>query len=131
MNVLLMRYHDEGNINTRLPESLNKAQGVLPPLGIAYIAAVLEQAGHRVKILDTIALNLTTQEVRDSLRKECPQVVGVTAMTSSIRGALQALKMAKEAAAITVLGGVHLSIYPLSTLYNIFITSCHYYIFHA
>ena len=32
MNVMLIRYHDLDNTNTRLVESLNKRQGVLPPL---------------------------------------------------------------------------------------------------
>ena len=30
---------------------------VTPPLGLAYIGAVLEEAGYKVRILDTIAMN--------------------------------------------------------------------------
>lgn len=116
MKILLIRYHDSGNINTRLPASLNKAQGVLPALGIAYIASVLEEAGYKVSILDALALNLTTQEVKEEILKQRPDIVGVTAMTSNIRGAFEALKLAKQAGAITVIGGVHLSIYAQETL---------------
>jgi hypothetical protein len=43
MKILLIRYHDKGNVNTRLPESLNEIQGIYPPLGIAFIAANLEK----------------------------------------------------------------------------------------
>ena len=32
MKVQLIRYHDLDNMNTRLAQSLNKKQGVLPPL---------------------------------------------------------------------------------------------------
>ena len=67
MNIVLIRYHDKGNINTRLPESLNKNQGVLPPLGLAYIASSLEKAGHKVKIIDAIAENLTKNEVKKKI----------------------------------------------------------------
>lgn len=116
MKVLLIRYHDRGNINTRLPESLNKVQGVLPPLGIAYIASALEKEGYEVKILDVIALNLITQEVCLEINDEAPDIVGITAMTSSIRGALEAAKLAKNFGAITVMGGPHLAIYPEETL---------------
>lgn len=116
MKILLIRYHDKGNINTRLPESLNKIQGVLPPLGIAYIASVLEKAGYEVKILDAVALNLTTQEVCLKINEEAPDIVGITAMTSSIRGALEAAKLAKDSGATTVIGGPHLAIYPEETL---------------
>lgn len=116
MKVLLIRYHDRGDINTRLPESLNKVQGVLPPLGIAYIASVLEKAGYEVKILDVTALNLTTQEVCLKIKDEAPEIVGITAMTSSIRGTLEAAKLAKDFGAITVIGGPHMAIYPEETL---------------
>jgi radical SAM superfamily enzyme YgiQ (UPF0313 family) len=63
VKVLLVRPRDSGNINTRLPESLNKRQGVLPPLGISYVAGALEKAGHNVRILDVIASNLSIAEV--------------------------------------------------------------------
>lgn len=119
MKILLIRHHDRGNVNDRLPESLDEEQGVLPPLGISYIAAVLETAGYRVNILDAIALKLTSQEVKDKIIIEAPDMVGVTAMSSSILGALEALKMAKETGAITVIGGPHLDAYPRETLsYN-------------
>ncbi len=116
MKILLIRPHDIGNINTRLPESLNKRQGVLPPLGISYIASTLEKTGHAVEILDVIALNLTTNEVRRHIYEFKPEIVGITTMTSTLFGALESAKIAKEAGAITVLGGPQLSIYPRETL---------------
>lgn len=116
MKILLIRYHDKDNINTRLPESLNKIQGVLPPLGISYIAAVLEKNGYEVSILDAIALNLTKDETRDYIKRERPDIVGVTAMTSNIRGALEAASVAKECGATVVIGGPQLAVYPEETL---------------
>ena len=116
MKILLVRYHDYGDINTRLPESLNRVRGVLPPLGIAYIAAVLLEEGYEVKVLDAMALNLTALEVQDTIVREAADVVGVTAMTSSVRGALEVLRLAKEAGAITVMGGVQLAVYPRESL---------------
>ena len=116
MKILLIRNHDHGDINTRLPESLNKVRGILPPLGLAYIAAVLEKAGYQVGILDVPALNLTTQELRQRILEESPTIVGVTTMTSSIKGALEVLKIAKEHVPITVIGGPQLATYPQETL---------------
>lgn len=116
MNITLIRYHDEGNINTRLPESLNKNQGVLPPLGLAYIAGSLEKAGHIVKIIDAIAENLTRNEVKERIMEFKPRVVGVTCMTPTIRGALEACRIGKECGAIVIIGGVHLEAYPRETL---------------
>jgi radical SAM superfamily enzyme YgiQ (UPF0313 family) len=116
VKILLVRYHDYGDINTRLPESLNRVRGVLPPLGIAYIAAVLLKEGYEVKVLDAMALNLTALEVQDAIAREAADVVGVTAMTSSVRGALEVLRLAKEAGSITVMGGVQLAVYPRESL---------------
>lgn len=116
MRILLIRPLDEGNINTRLPESLNRRQGALPPLGISYIASALEKTGHTVKILDAIALNLVSGEIRRNIEAFSPRIVGITAMTSTVFGALDAAAMAKEFGSITVLGGPQLSIYPDETL---------------
>lgn len=116
MKVLLIRYHDKGNINTRLPEALNKVQGVLPPLGIAYVAASLQKAGHDVKIIDAIALNLTAYELSQIISREAPGIVGVTAMISNVKGALEACQLAKNCNVITVLGGPLLSVFPQEAL---------------
>lgn len=116
MKILLIRCHDRGDINTRLPESLNRARGALPPLGIAYIASVLEKGGHEVKIIDAMALNLSTHELYDAIANESADIVGVTTMTSSFRGSLGALRSAKEAGSITVAGGAHLAVYPKESL---------------
>ncbi len=116
MRVQLIRYHDIGNINTRLAQSLNRRQGVLPPLGLGYIASSLEKAGHEVDIIDAVALELSRDQVRDRIRQFGAKVVGVTAMTPTFRGAQEAAKLAKDAGAVTVIGGVHMSIFPRETL---------------
>jgi anaerobic magnesium-protoporphyrin IX monomethyl ester cyclase len=88
----------------------------LPPLGIAYIASVLEKAGHRVGIIDAVALNLINEELRQEIVDFSPDIVGITTMTSTLFGSLEAARIAKETSALTVLGGPHLSIYPKETL---------------
>ena len=121
MKVLLVRHHDTAYVNTRFPVSLNIAQGVYPPLGIAYIAANLEREGYEVEILDSLAENLTTQETKERIRGIEPDVVGVTAMTPTVLGALEVLKLTKEIDKdiITVIGGPQLSVYPEETVsYN-------------
>lgn len=116
MRILLIRPSDKGNINTRLPSSLNKRQGSLPPLGISYVASVLENAGHAVNILDVAALNLSAADIREHIQAFQPDCVGITAMTSTLFGALESARIAKELGAITVLGGPQLSVYPKETL---------------
>jgi len=123
MKILLVRHHNIGNINTRLPESVNRVQGIYPPLGIAYIASVLENLGHEVDILDSQALNLTLDETKKMIEKFNPDIVGVTSMTSTTRGAFEVAKISKEVSGdiITVLGGPNLSVYPKETLSHDFV----------
>ncbi len=116
MRIALIRNRDQGDINTRLPESLNMVRGELPPLGLAYIASVLEQAGHQVKIFDISALNLTRQEFKQKISEFQPALAGITVMTPGLFGALESARIAKECGAITVLGGPQLSIYPQETV---------------
>ncbi len=116
MRVTLIRYHDLGNINTRLPASLNKRQGALPPLGLGYIASSLRAGGHDVQMIDAIAENLTRQEVKQRVLDFETQVVGVTAMTPTFRGAQEAAQIGKEAGCITVMGGVHMALFARETL---------------
>jgi radical SAM superfamily enzyme YgiQ (UPF0313 family) len=116
MRIALVRYHDKGNINTRLPSSLNRVRGVLPPLGLAYLASYLRKKGHDVKIIDAMAENLTISEFRQKIHKFSPGLVGITTMTSTFFGSLEAAKIAKETGAKVVMGGAHLSAYPEETL---------------
>jgi len=51
------------------------------PLGIGYVAAVLEKAGYDVNVIDCQALKLTYAEVEDELRKRQSDSVGVTSTT--------------------------------------------------
>jgi radical SAM superfamily enzyme YgiQ (UPF0313 family) len=82
---------------------------VAPPLGIAYIAAMLERSGVNVKILDAPALELGHDAVKKEIQSYCPDVVAVTSVTPTIGSALKTAQISKEACpeAITVLGGYH------------------------
>ena len=116
MRIQLIRYHDLDNMNTRLAQSLNRKQGVLPPLGLAYVASALEGVGHSVDIIDAIALCLSKEEVAERIKSFGPKIVGITSMTPTFRGALEAAQLAKDYGATVVMGGVHMSILAKETL---------------
>lgn len=116
MKITLIRYHDVGDINTRLPQSLNRIRGVVPPLGLAYIAASLEKEGHKVGILDAQASGYLKEDIKERLLEFKPDMVGITTMTSNFRGALEAARIVKSCGIMTVLGGANLEIFPEETL---------------
>ncbi len=82
---------------------------LFPPLGLAYMAAVLEQNGVEVKIIDSPVLDFDHQKIKAELESYQPTIVGVGSMTPTIESALKCAQIAKEAApnAQVLMGGPH------------------------
>lgn len=117
MKVLLINPPYDGNINTWTPESTNKAIGAQPPMGIAYIASMLEKEKIDAAILDANALGLGAQGIRDAIKRERPDIIGITAMTLIAINAVAVSRIAKEASnAVTVIGGPHVTLFQKETL---------------
>ena len=55
----------------------------MPCIGLAYIAAALEQHGCEVKVLDMFADRLSGEQIVDMSREFDPQLVGMTVLTPS------------------------------------------------
>ncbi len=90
-----------------------------PPLGLGYIAAVLEQAKHSVKILDIDAEKIGENELIAFLRDFKPKIVGFTATTPTFyNAAFFAEIVKKNFETKTVLGGIHATILPMECLSN-------------
>ncbi|HPX77209.1 MAG TPA: radical SAM protein [Methanobacterium sp.] len=82
---------------------------VAPPLGIAYIAAVLETGGIDVKIIDAPAVDMDYETIQRELINFAPDVVAITSVTPTLESALKVASMAKMTcpSAFIVLGGYH------------------------
>jgi len=88
-----------------------------PPMGLAYIGAVLGAAGHEVEIIDMDADGMTRESFLELLKARVFKIVGVTTLTPSFSKAVEITKLVKEASgALTVLGGIHPTIMPDSSL---------------
>jgi len=82
-----------------------------PPLGLAYMAAVLEQNDFEVKIYDCPVCELNHEKLKAELDSFQPTIVGISSMTPTIDSALKSARVAKEVDPdIKVLmGGPHVS----------------------
>ena len=80
------------------------AWGVNPPIGLAYIAAVLEQNKIKVEILDANASNLSVEEVVDRVKKAAPTIVGVSILTPAHQYCVDIVRRLPDNI-ITVAGG--------------------------
>jgi len=89
-----------------------------PNMGLAYIAAVLEQEKHNVDIIDAQAMGLGDAALRKDMLGRNPDIIGTTSTTTTLYDGLNAIKMGRELYpdAFTIMGGVHASCLPLETL---------------
>jgi len=81
------------------------------PIGLAYLASVLEEGECEVTVIDCPALDMTQQDLKQKLESIQPDLIGITSMTPTIQSALQSAQISKKACpeAMTVLGGPHVT----------------------
>ncbi len=69
---------------------------VYPPLGLAYIAAVLRENGVDVRIIDARSTSLSYERIAETVKDLDPDFVGIHVITSKINNALYLSKRIKE-----------------------------------
>ncbi|MBI4831650.1 MAG: cobalamin B12-binding domain-containing protein [Candidatus Lindowbacteria bacterium] len=100
--------------------SFVKQLRVLPPLGLAYLAAVLKNASHQVELIDANALRIRPDEVVLKTRSLSPEVVGITCVTPLFPVVTQICRSLKSAipSVRIVVGGPQVTIMPELTMEN-------------
>lgn len=89
------------------------------PLGLAYLAAVLEKDGHSVEIFDQM---VEEQSLEEKIKISQFDLVGISANTPLIKGAWEVAKIVKKfSEAKVVLGGPHPTSLPKESLNKNFI----------
>ncbi len=109
MNVLLIKpphreiYRDFKSVATEYP-----------PLGLAYIAAVLEKNGFAVKITDMPVEGITEEQLASILKEFKPSIVGITATTPTIGYSARLAAFCKKELpdVLVVVGGPHATAVP-------------------
>ena len=76
----------------------HKIGGLMPPLGVAYIAAMLEKHGYAPAILDANALQLEPTEAAEAALRLKPDLIGVTCTTASYYAGREFARKLKELA---------------------------------
>jgi anaerobic magnesium-protoporphyrin IX monomethyl ester cyclase len=95
------------------PESKTWSSRKHIPLGLGYLAAVLEAEGHDVQLWDA---TVETEGLGELLNRERFDLVGVTSVTPLIHEAWEAARQARERGTITILGGPHPTLMPEESL---------------
>jgi len=109
------------------PDIASKYKDVLgltaPPLGLAYIGAVLEENDVEVTILDAPALDMDFQGYQRELANKHVDLLGVQTTTPTIKQALAVGKITKELhpECTVTMGGYHATFMPEQVLENDFV----------
>jgi anaerobic magnesium-protoporphyrin IX monomethyl ester cyclase len=80
-----------------------------PPLGILYLGAVLKEAGYAVSALDAAVKGWYFDKIERWVKKEDPDVVGISTLTANFLHGIEIARRIKEASpeVKTVVGGYH------------------------
>ena len=81
--------------------------GYVPPLGLCYLAAVLERAGYHVDLIDMQAENLRGTDLAHWVRERRPRVVGIGTTVVTYKNGLRIAELVKEVSPTTqiIVGG--------------------------
>jgi radical SAM superfamily enzyme YgiQ (UPF0313 family) len=107
----ILLIHPLGYRPERAGRDISRLANLMPPLGLASIAAFLEGCGIRAHIVDCFAHPDAERLIRDTLRELRPAFVGFSCTTSSFLDGVRLAAMARvELPGVrTVFGGPHVS----------------------
>ncbi|MBU1627757.1 B12-binding domain-containing radical SAM protein [bacterium] len=98
--------------------NLQNVGNIIPPLGIAYIGALLEREKIPVRLVDCAPYLTTHEELSKILVEEKPDIIGYSATTLLYVNTIQAAKNARKVCpkALIVTGGAHVTAVPEETM---------------
>jgi anaerobic magnesium-protoporphyrin IX monomethyl ester cyclase len=102
------------------PTDLNKSYGKLkkfsnpqPSIGIAYIAAILREDGHTVKVVDAYVNGYNLEDIMEIIREFSPDVIGISVLTPSAEVVYEISRniRGRFSDTIIVMGNLHASLF--------------------
>lgn len=111
MNILLINppFFEQNSVGKE--RSIKYVLNIIPPLGLAYLAAVLEREGFKVGITDYLVEKYSEQDIIRRIEKDKPQIVGITATTATFIWASKIARIIRSnfPQLILIIGGAHIS----------------------
>jgi anaerobic magnesium-protoporphyrin IX monomethyl ester cyclase len=99
------------------PQTTGAPNSGFVPLGIGYLAAVLEE-GYAVDVIDCQVQQHTPRELESELSRIQPDIIGITSTTLTYRSATDIVQTAKKACpnSLIIMGGPHVTVLDEQTL---------------
>lgn len=125
MKVSLIFTPNQINPNTSELAFRDNSIGFVPPLSLLCVAAIMEQEGVAVDLIDMNAERLSYSETIERLAKFSPDLLGFTTTTMSFHPVVKWInKFKKDTALPVIIGGEHVGLYPYETMSHAAIDFC-------
>lgn len=97
-------------------KSMKDVMNIIPPLGITYIAAVLEKEGYYVKIAEGNFMN--HDQIKEYIKNEKPDIVGITTTTPTFESVTKVANNVKniDKDIKVIIGGSHVTALPYDAI---------------
>ncbi len=107
----ILLVHPLGYASSSADNDVSRLANIMPPLGLAAIAAYLLERDIAVDIIDCYAFPDSDQRIADYVRQHRPQWLGLSCTTSSFLDGVRIAELAKDVATDlqVVVGGAHVS----------------------
>lgn len=116
--VQLPQYMGKHFYTNRVVKRYSEGGILMPPLGMAYMAAIMRKNGYAVGIIDGYAMQYDKNELIERIREEKPDILMFGTVTFAFPAVVEWLKVIKEhfPNVPTILGGPHATLFPKETL---------------
>jgi anaerobic magnesium-protoporphyrin IX monomethyl ester cyclase len=120
MKILLINPPSQGSRTAGINGIIDTLFYNSPPLGLGFLAAVLEREGHEVAIVDAPVERKLVRDLVRQAREQRPDLVGFTATTTYLSSALETVRGIRAAlpGARICMGGPHFTGHPELLLDN-------------
>ena len=123
MKILLINPPADNIITTTQAKYIISERGLVPPLGLLYLAsAVRQNTKHSVKIIDCQLDRLTVDRIKEEMILYEPDIIGISFITFMLIDCIRVAKLAKEYEKMArrkvyvIAGGPHVTIFPEETI---------------
>ena len=119
MRILLVQPGQKLSLQGNNPKIIDKERGRNPPLGLLYVASMIEQtARHEVAVLDLNFADIDLAFFNQYLRDQNFDILGVSITTFTLLDALEVITIFKKynPNGLVIAGGPHVAIFPIETM---------------
>lgn len=89
---------------------------IWPQTSLAYLAAVMKNAGYDVKIMDCIAEKIYWEDFKDKVKEYAPDYILTNVISSTLTNDMKVAGVAKELNAVVIAVGPHVTALPKQSL---------------